>query len=260
MHERLELAQGVAREAGAILRRSLSDLEVETKGATELVTRVDYASQELIFGRIHERYRDDAFLGEEGEGQAGTDAPRLWVVDPLDGTNNYVHGIPQFCVSIAYAEEGVVRAGVVYDPTRDEMFAAASGGGAFLNGRPIRVSERERLDDIVVATGFYYDRDELMERTLDAMGRLFRRNVHGIRRFGSAALDLCWLACGRFDAYFEYRLSPWDFAAASLVAREAGGRLSDRSGAPLTLASSSMLAANPRVYDSFAAVVRLQSP
>lgn len=257
MEERLELAQRVAREAGELLRRSLTDLEVATKGHSELVTRVDYESQDLVFRRIRDRYPEDAFLGEEGEGQAATDAERLWVVDPLDGTNNYVHGIPQFCVSIAYAEEGEVRAGTVYDPNRDEMFAAERGGGASLNGRPIEVSRRDRLDDIMVATGFYYERDEVMERTLQAMGRLFHSNVRGIRRFGSAALDLCWLACGRFDAYFEYRLSPWDFAAASLVAREAGARLADRAGAPLTLGSSSMVAANPQVFGAFSEVVRL---
>jgi myo-inositol-1(or 4)-monophosphatase len=144
----------------------------------------------------------------------------------------------------------------VLDPVRDELFTAVRGQGATLDGRAIHVSERTALDTIVVATGFYYDRDVAMERTLGTIRRLFGCGVRGVRRFGAAALDLCWIACGRFDAFFEYRLSVWDFAAAALIIREAGGRTEDRSGRSLDLSSSSVVAANPGLYDAFFEQVR----
>jgi len=235
---------------------SAAHLEVERKGSVELVTQVDIASQELIVDRLLGSFPDHAILGEEGEDQALTTADHLWVVDPIDGTTNYVHGIPQYCVSIAYAERGEILVGAVYDPQRDEMFTAVRGCGAFLNGHPIRVTRRSTLDTTVVATGFYYERGEAMERTLATIRELFGCGIRGVRRFGSAALDLCWLACGRYDAFFEYRLSVWDFAAGALLVREAGGRCEDRAGLPVGLESSSVVAANPALFDVFADTVR----
>jgi myo-inositol-1(or 4)-monophosphatase len=259
MKQTLSVAERAARAAGEIIMQSGDDIRVEEKEREGLVTELDLESQAKIIQIIHEVFPDHAILGEEGDNQAAVDAPYLWVIDPLDGTNNFVHSIPQYSVSIAYAEAGKLLAGVVLDPLRDELFSAVHGQGAFLNGQPIRVSERANLNEVMVATGFYYERDEMMERTLDAIRALFRRQIHGIRRFGSAALDLCWIACGRFDAFFEYRLSPWDFAAGALIVSEAGGRLEDREGRPLDLTSSSMVTANQHLFDSFAEVVRWQS-
>jgi myo-inositol-1(or 4)-monophosphatase len=259
MEHYLTVAIRAARAAGEIIMQSRADIRVEEKEREGLVTELDLESQAKIIQIIHEVFPDHAILGEEGDNQAAADAPHLWVIDPLDGTNNFVHSIPQYAVSIAYVEAGRILAGVVLDPVRDELFSAVQGQGAFLNGKPIRVSERASLTEVMVATGFYYERDEMMERTLDAIRALFRQQIHGIRRFGSAALDLCWIACGRFDAFFEYRLSPWDFAAGALIVSEAGGRLEDREGRPLDLTSSSMVTANPDLFESFAEVVRWQS-
>jgi myo-inositol-1(or 4)-monophosphatase len=258
MKQHLTVAVRAARAAGEIIMQPGIDIRVEEKEREGLVTELDFASQARIIQIIHQVFPDHAILGEEGDDQAAVDAPHLWVIDPLDGTNNFVHSIPQYSVSIAYAEAGNILAGVVLDPVRDELFSAAQGQGAFLNGKPIRVSERASLTEVMVATGFYYDRDETMERTLDAIRALFRQQIHGIRRFGSAALDLCWIACGRFDAFFEYQLSPWDFAAGALIVREAGGLLEDRKGRPIDLTSSSMVTANPLLFESFAEVVRWQ--
>ncbi len=258
MESRLELAKAIAREAGGIQVHAAGALGVESKDGAELVTRVDVECQELISRRIRERYPEDSFLGEEGGGRVALDAERLWVVDPLDGTNNFVHGIPQFSVSIAYAERGEVLLGVVYDPNRDELFSGVKGGGATRDAEPINVTGRDRIAGLMVGTGFYYDRGETMRRTLRAIERLFDENIRGIRRFGSAALDLSWLACGRLDAFFEYHLSPWDFAAGALIAREAGARITDRDGIALTLDSGSLVGANPRVFDAVLDIVRYE--
>jgi len=256
MNDVLEVAIAAARAAGRVALDLASELEVEHKAGAELVTRADFACQERIARINREEFPYHGFLGEEGGGGAAVSAGHVWIVDPIDGTTNYVHGIPQFAVSIAYAERGETLVGVVLDPVRDELFAAVRGEGATLNGRPIHVAERTSLDTVVVATGFYYDRGEAMERTLSTIRRLFGCGVRGIRRFGAAALDLCWIACGRFDAFFEYRLSVWDFAAAALIIREAGGRTEDRSGRPADLTSSSVVAANPALFDDFADQVR----
>jgi len=254
----IEVARSAALRAGALIGRTTGEIEVSIKGdgASNLVTQVDLAAQQAVIETIHETFPGHAVLGEEEDQVAAIDAEHLWVIDPLDGTNNFVHGVPQYAVSVAYAERGVVQAGAVLDPNRSELFTAMRGRGASLNGRPIRVGGRSSLDQILVATGFYYERGVLMERTLAAIGRLFRHDIHGIRRFGAAALDLCWVACGRFDAFFEYRLSPWDYAAATLAIEEAGGRCEDRRGTPLRLGADSVVAANHAVFDAFAEVVR----
>jgi len=256
MKDILTLAHDAALAAGQLLLHPPADLKVQEKGRFDLVTEVDTSSEQLITEMVHARFPDHELLGEEGDHLVNLDAEHLWIVDPLDGTNNFVHGIPQFSVSIAYARRGEVVAGVIHDPCRGETFTASKGAGAHLNGRPIKVSGVTSLAESIVATGFYYDRGRVMEATLASIHALFRHGIHGIRRFGSAALDLAWIAYGRCDGFFEYKLSPWDFAAGSLLIQEAGGRCSDCLGDPLTLNSAGMIGANPLVYEQLVEVVR----
>ncbi|KMQ50473.1 Inositol-1-monophosphatase [Chitinispirillum alkaliphilum] len=230
--------------------------EVTQKALNNLVTEADIKSEQQIVSLLHKDYPESLFYGEEDESRGALKAPSLWLIDPLDGTNNFAHGIPIYCVSIAYAEMGEVKCGAVYDPERDELFWAQKGAGAFLNGSAIHVTDCDSLQEAIVTTGFYYDRGELMEKTLDSVRRLFRNNIRGIRRTGSAAIDLCWLSCGRFDGYFEYMLSPWDFAAASLILQEAGGRAHDRNGGDFTLDSTGIVASNEKIHNHLLEHVR----
>ncbi len=255
--EHLRIATEAARAAGKRLVELLGKAAIEQKGSTQnLVTQADLEAEEIITSLIARAFPDHKFLREEGESTGAADDDHLWVIDPLDATNNYAHGIPHFAVSIAYAEKGVAMAGAILDPMRDELFTATRGGGAFLNGAPIHVSDHAELSDCIIGTGFYYDRGALMERTLRGIHDLFKRNIRGIRRFGSAAVDLCWVACGRFDGFFEYRLSPWDYAAGGLIIEEAGGKCYDRGGFPLKLDSGSVIVANAKVAGELAEVVR----
>ncbi|MEW6439526.1 MAG: inositol monophosphatase family protein [bacterium] len=254
----LRLARLAAREAGRIVLGKHAELSVMHKGnaSHNLVTTADLEAEEAILERVRRRFPGHAFLTEEQHPEFTREAPDLWIVDPLDGTNNYAHRFPHFCVSIAYARHGEVLAGAVFDPVRKEMFTALHGGGAFLNGKKIETSSCADLAHALVTTGFYYDRGEVMERTLGGIRALFHAGVQGIRRTGSAALDLCWLACGRMDAYFEYELSVWDYAAGMLIVREAGGTCADRAGRPLDLHARSVIASNGRLQDELLAVVR----
>ena len=254
----LNTALDAARQATDVLMkyRGRAHVDFKREETQNLVTEADLEAEATILRCITAAYPDHSVLGEEGLSSAELSAEHLWVVDPLDGTTNYAQGIPQFCTAISYVRSGVVQVGVVHDPCRDEVFHAIRGGGAFLNAQPIRVSQRSALSEAVIATGFYYDRGELMRRTLNAIEKLFGKNIRGIRRLGSAALDQSWVACGRMEAFFEYQLSPWDYAAASLIVEEAGGRCTDRSGAPLELESQSLIAANDGVFDQLLSVVR----
>ena len=258
MDGKLRLAKRAAREAGAIILRQYQTMMVMYKeGASHnLVTTADFEAEKAILEQIRERFPGHAILAEERHPESLQEAPHLWVVDPLDGTNNYVHHFPHFCVSIAYAQKGEVQLGVVYDPVRREMFSAAKATGAFLNGKKVETSACQNLKQSLVATGFYYDRGKTMERTLKGIHDLFKESIQGIRRTGSAALDLCWLACGRIDAYFEYELSAWDYAAGMLIVREAGGTCTDRLGEPLGLRSTGVVASNGHFHEEFLAVVR----
>jgi myo-inositol-1(or 4)-monophosphatase len=181
-------------------------------------------------------------------------AERLWIVDPLDGTTNFVHQIPHFGVSVAYAEKGTIVAGAVYDPMRDELFRAKSGGGAWCNDRSIRVSGSNALSKSLVATGFYYDRGKTMEKTLAALRALFGKQIHCMRRMGAATLDLAWLACGRYDGYFEYTLAPWDFAAGLMILLEAGGRASDIDGKAANLFAHGLICSNGLIHEELLAM------
>jgi myo-inositol-1(or 4)-monophosphatase len=256
MRTELKVAVGAAREAGMLAKGMLDRIEAVEKTRNNLVTRADFAAEESIISTIQKHFPTHSFLAEERHDTTAGDKENLWVIDPLDGTNNYAHGIPHFCISIAYAEKGDVMDGVVFDPMRNECFTATKGGGAFLNGKRIGVTSCERLDHSIIATGFAYDRGHVMEKTLKAIHGLFTSNIRGIRRSGSAALDMSWVACGRFDGYFEYLLSAWDFAAGMLIVREAGGVCDDRSGNPLDLTGTSVAVSNGRIHRELMDIVR----
>jgi myo-inositol-1(or 4)-monophosphatase len=247
----------LAREAGRFLLARRAGITIAEKdGAHNLVTQADLECEQMVCERLAQLLPDSQFLREEGGAVGDPTSAAMWIIDPLDGTNNYVHGIPQFCVSIGLAVAGEFELGVVYDPNRDEMFAAQQGCGATLNGQPIHVSERPDLQHSVIATGFYYDRGDLVKRTLAAIGRLFDEPIRGVRRFGSAALDLCWVACGRYDGYFEYRLGAWDYAAGAVIVREAGGQCSSREGKTLEVLSGNVIASSPQVHADLVRVVK----
>ncbi len=248
------------KKAGKLVRKSITRRKViSKKGEIDLVTEVDCAAERLIIRTIHRAFPDHSFLAEESgaslkSGQ-GANSPCRWIIDPIDGTTNFAHSLPVCSVSIAYEEKGVVKLGGVYDPTRDELFFAEKGRGAFLNGTKIKVSKTKDLSEALLATGFPYDRRKDPDQYLRPF-REFLMKAREIRRLGSAAIDLCYVACGRFDGYWEAKLSPWDKAAGMLILSEAGGKLSDYSGAPLTLPEPSMVASNGRIHKAILALLR----
>jgi len=227
--------ESLARQAGDILRAGFvrrpgieTRLQVHYKGAVDLVTEMDHRSEQFLMEEIKRRFPGNSILTEESGNHAG-DACCLWYIDPLDGTVNYAHGVPIFVVSIAYAEGGSVRLGVVYDPMQDECFSAERGHGAWLNGMPIQVAQADDLDGSLLVTGFPYDVRTNPQNNLDHYAR-FALVSQGVRRLGAAALDLCYVANGRFDGYWELRLKPWDLAAGGLIAAEAGATVTDLNG------------------------------
>jgi myo-inositol-1(or 4)-monophosphatase len=256
MNRELEIGLEAAWGAGRLVKEMQSDVKVSEKAKNNLVTSADLAAEESIISTISKHFPSHSFCAEERHESTPREADNLWVIDPLDGTNNYAHGIPHFSVSIAYAQRGEVLTGVVFDPMRDECYTAVKGEGAFLNGNRIAVSSCDRLDQSIIATGFAYDRARIMERTLDAVHGLFKRNIRGIRRMGSAALDMCWVACGRFDGYFEHQLAVWDYAAGMLILREAGGVCDNGAGNPLALTATSIAVSNGKIHKEFLDVVR----
>ncbi len=252
----LGVAKCAARDAAEVLLRYYGHATVHEKESTQnIVTQADLESERCITQIIQEAFPHHAMLREETEFRGDMLSDHLWVVDPLDATNNYAHGIPHFCVSIAYVRRGQPQVGVVYDPLRDEMFWSLRGQGAYCNDRRIAVSRPDDLSHTIISTGFYYDRGVIMERTLQAIQTLFHHNIRGLRRMGAAALDMSWVACGRFGGFFEYKLAPWDYAAGWLIVDEAGGRCLDRAGQPLTLPSGSMIAACPAILQEFVDLV-----
>jgi len=247
----LDAAVEMARAAGAILREGYGHAHrPERKGRIDLVTEYDRRSEALVLEAIATRFPGHAVLAEESGAAAGGAgaAPVRWVIDPLDGTTNFAHNYPFFCVSIAAEVSGALAAGAVYDPLRDEMFAASAGGGATLNGTPIRVSDIERLEDALIVTGFPYHVRERPEESLPAF-RAFLMRAQAIRRDGSAALNLCYLAAGRFDGFWEGALSPWDMAAGVLIVREAGGVVTGYRGDVFRLERAEILASNGRLHE-----------
>lgn len=224
----------------------------EMKGTFNPVTEVDRAAEAAILAVLTELRPDDGVLGEEGTDTHGTG--RRWLIDPLDGTVNFVHHIDQVSVSVALCEGERVLVGVVLDVVRDELFAAVPGGGATLDGSPISVSATPDLAGAVIATGFPYDHDRYAAAYLPTLGAVLAQ-VTGLRRFGSAALDLCWTAAGRFDGYYEYQVNPWDIAAGLLIVTESGGVATDPWGVPLHPYLPHVVAANPSIHAPLRALV-----
>ena len=259
-----EIAVGAARDAGALLRERLGrPRDVQFKGTVDLVTDADRAAEALIADRLRTAFPDHRLLGEEGargaaDANPGPDhAPHGWLIDPLDGTTNYAHGLPTFAVSIALEQDGVLQLGVVYDPMRDELFVAELGGGATLNGASLRVSATAALIGSVLSTGFSYD--------LAARGRqaaiwlAFLPRVQGIRQTGSAALNLCYVAAGRLDGYWERPLQPWDTAAGALILTEAGGRVTAIDGGPFDPYGHEIVASNGGLHSDLLATIAAAS-
>jgi len=228
---------------------------VRKKGQIDLVTEVDLECERMCRAVLAERFPDHDILAEEMGGPSTATGSRFrWVFDPLDGTTNYAHGLPVFCASLALEIDGVAAVGVVYDPTREELFTAERGQGAFLNGTPLRVSETDALGDALLVTGFPYDFHREKERLVGLFG-LFLERSRAVRRLGSAALDLCYVAAGRFDGFWELRLHPWDVAAGALVATEAGGRVTGMNAAPFDPAAQHLLATNGTIHDEMLSVI-----
>ena len=224
-----------------------ADLHVEKKGPIDLVTAVDLAVERMFRAMIAERFPDHQVVAEELGGNEPVRARHCWVFDPLDGTTNYAHRLPVFCASLALEIDGVAQVAAVYDPSRKELFTAERGGGAYLNGRPMRVSSASGLIDALLVTGFPYQ----VHETADALVSLFAAflaRAQAVRRLGSAALDLCYVAAGRFDGFWEQHLKPWDMAAGALLVEEAGGRLSGMDGAPFDPRRGQVVAANPVMH------------
>jgi myo-inositol-1(or 4)-monophosphatase len=246
--DRLTRAVELAQEAGALLRSGLGRVEaVEHKGAIDLVTEFDLQSEHLLVEGLRRSFPEDPILAEEGGGASGD---RRWLIDPLDGTTNFAHGLPVFSISMAYVEGGTIQLGVVYDPMRSELFQALRGEGASLNGKPIQVSREARLDRSLLVTGFPYDIRTAEETNLDHFSRLTLR-AQAVRRLGSAALDLAYVAAGRFDGYWELRLSPWDWGAGILLVREARGRVTRLDGDPdVFRPPTSIVASNGRIHEA----------
>ena len=252
----LELAVRLARAAGKLQReRYETPFEVQTKTTPiNLVTEVDHACEKLLVDGIEAERPGDAVLAEEGSGRDRDDAEWRWVIDPLDGTTNYAHGYPRFCVSIGVEHESVRTLGVVYDPLLDELYTAVRGGGAWRNGRRLRVSTTASLGEALLATGFAYDVRRSAVDNLDHFAALVKRS-RAVRRDGSAALDLCYVAAGRFDGFWELKLHPWDVAAGLLIVEEAQGRTSDLHGGPAPRSGRELLASNGRIHDALVDVL-----
>ena len=245
----LALATRLARDAGAIQReRWGSELEISTKSAdVDLVTEVDRACEALIVDAIEKERPGDAILAEEGGGHDRAGATWRWVIDPLDGTTNFAHAYPCFCVSIGVERDGETEVAAVFNPVLGELFHAVRGEGAYLDGQRIRASRETELGRSLVATGFAYDRRQSERDNLEELASFLAR-ARAIRRDGSAALDLCAVACGRLDGYWEFKLAPWDVAAGRLVVTEAGGRVSDARGEPAPASGREMVASNGAIH------------
>jgi len=252
MESHLQTSVEIAKEAGALLAQLYSrPHEITYKRPSDLVTEADRRSEALIIERLRGHFPKHAIVAEEGGGQQ-TGSDYTWYVDPLDGTTNFAHGYPAFAVTLALSYRGEMISGVVYDPTRDELFTAERGAGAYLNHKRIHVSKAVTLSESLLATGF----PPMANNHALNIQYYFRFTMlsHGIRRAGSAALDLCSVACGRFEGFWEFKLSPWDKAAGGLMVEEAGGRISDMTGKPFDLLGDEILATNGLVHDAMCEV------
>lgn len=255
----LEAAVSASKKAGALLRTYAgSGFRVEYKNPINLVTDADRAAEQCVIDQIRTYFPSHRFLAEERGRVEETPSPYLWIIDPLDGTTNFAHGYPAYCVSIGLEYEGRCVLGAVFDPTRDELFTASEHEGAQLNGRPIHVSETTALNNSLLVTGFAYDIRETKRNNLDHFVK-FALKAQGLRRTGSAALDLCYVAAGRFDGFWEVRLNPWDMAAGSVIVREAGGRLTNFSGRDLSIYGQELVASNGQIHEAMLTVLNQES-
>jgi myo-inositol-1(or 4)-monophosphatase len=246
----------LCKDAGRVMMDRLGgSLEITHKGEVDLVTQVDLALERLITEAIHDRFPDHTVLGEEGwrEGEA-RDADYAWLFDPLDGTTNYVHGYPMFCVSIALTQRGDVLLGAIYDPLRDELFYAAKGEGATLNDRRIVVSDTDRLISSLLSTGFPYQRATIPDNNVALLSKVIDR-IQGVRRSGSVALDLAYVAAGRLDGHWELHVKPWDTAAGGLLVKEAGGRITGTEGEAWNPFEANVVASNGRIHGELLAAL-----
>ena len=255
----INVAIEAAREAGKFLKYSVGKVRtIETKQGEErnLVSEIDRGSEEKIISLIKRHYPSHGILAEESGG-SDPDAEYLWIIDPLDGTTNFLHGLPVFSVTIGIARRGEIIAGVVYDPNQDILYSAEKGSGAYMNGRRMKVSTTGKLIDSLLMTGFPYDvaqnPGQAVEHFVD-----FLMEAGGIRRFGSAAIDLCYVAAGRLDGFWEVNLNPWDMAAGILLVTEAGGKVSDFAGAPLSIYGKKVVASNGVIHDAMVSVLAKQ--
>jgi myo-inositol-1(or 4)-monophosphatase len=230
---------------------------VETKGLANFVTEADLAAEKAIIDRIQLAHPTHAFLSEESHQSVVSQSEHLWIIDPLDGTSNFLHGIPHFAVSIAYYFQGKPQLGIVANPITGDCYSTVLHQGAWRGKDRQQVSRATAIDQIILACGFYYDRGKMMQATLDTLGAFFQNNIHGMRRFGAAALDLCNVGCGQYGLFFEYKLHPWDYAAGQLFVAEAGGRATDCNNHQLPIQfSSSICATNGAVHEQSLAIIR----
>ncbi|MBX3644575.1 MAG: inositol monophosphatase [Rubrivivax sp.] len=260
LHPMLNIAVKAARAAGAIINRAALDidlLKVSVKNPNDFVTEVDHASERVIIDTLLEAYPGHGILAEEsGRARGAKDSEHVWIIDPLDGTTNFIHGLPTYAVSIALAVRGQVQQAVVYDPARNDLFYASKGRGAYLNDRRLRVSRRTRLAESLVGTGFPFRKGDNFKRYLKIFEEVMQ-NCAGLRRPGAAALDLCYVAAGWYDGFFETGLQPWDMAAGSLMVSEAGGLIGNFTGEADFLYQREVVAGNPKIYGQ---LVQLLAP
>ncbi|MEO8281495.1 MAG: inositol monophosphatase family protein [Ideonella sp.] len=251
LHPMLNIAVKAARAAGALINRASMDVDlltITTKSSNDFVTEVDQAAERVIIETLLTAYPGHGILAEEsGRAHGAKDSDYLWIIDPLDGTTNFIHGLPVFAVSIALSYKGQIQQAVVYDPSRNDLFYSSKGRGAFLNDKRIRVSKRTRLSDSLIGTGFPFRKGDNFKRYL-AMFESVMQNCAGLRRPGAAALDLCYVAAGWYDGFFETGLHPWDIAAGSLIITEAGGLIGNFTGEADYLFQREVVAGNPKVY------------
>ncbi|MGA9754478.1 MAG: inositol monophosphatase family protein [Desulfobaccales bacterium] len=272
-----QIGRQAALAAGAVMRLNYQKPhQITMKGTIDPVTETDFQCQEIIIGMIRQTFPDHEFLAEERVGEGGVGQPPLaalepghpglaweaepaptcrWIIDPLDGTVNFAHGFPMFCVSIACEADGLLEYGVIYDPLRDELFEGRRGGGARLNGRPIRVSETAQMSRALIATGFPYD---IRERVPESMARLGRvvASAQGVRRAGAAALDMCYVACGRFDGYYEENLKPWDTAAGVVIVTEARGKITTFDGGDYDICAPNIVGSNDLIHSRLLSLIK----
>jgi len=256
MHPTLNVAIKAAREAGKIINRAALDigaLKIEQKDTNDFVSEVDRGAEQAIINVLKDAYPNHGFYGEES-GKSNSEADSIWIIDPLDGTTNFLHGFPAYCISIALQEKGVLTQAVIYDPVRNDLFTATRGSGAFLNNRRIRVTQRTKLQDALLSTGFPFKDFSYLETYINIF-RDMAKKTSGLRRPGSAALDLAYVAAGFADGFFEINLSPWDIAAGALLVQEAGGIVGDFEGNESWLRTGNIVAANPKVFGQMLQVI-----